>query len=213
MNKTVRLLAVLFLAFQLIACASSRGVLDIPDQVVENPEQGQAVKIIAVNDKRVFELKPESADIPSLKNGEIDQEEITSRAFARKRNGYGKALGDIVLPEGRTVMQVVENRVANSLAKSGYRVLQKGDAGYDKALPVEVDIEEFWGWLAMKFVAAGINFKTKITITAKFANLDSGVNFDSHVSKMSQSPTGSKWLTVIELSLDELEQAIEQQLK
>jgi hypothetical protein len=38
---------------------------------------------------------------------------------ARKRNGWGKVLGDILLPEGRTVSDLVEEVVAKAFIESG----------------------------------------------------------------------------------------------
>ncbi|WP_336605487.1 hypothetical protein [Stutzerimonas stutzeri] len=68
--------------------------------------------VITTIDERTFESKPRSAGIPSLKGGEINDTSITERAFARKRNGFGKALGDVVLPSGRTDSQLVGSVVA-----------------------------------------------------------------------------------------------------
>jgi hypothetical protein len=64
-----------------------------------------------VTDRRVFEVNPRQANIPSLMNdAEIKNPAITARAVARKRGGFGKTLGDVgdvLLPEGRTVTNVV----------------------------------------------------------------------------------------------------------
>ncbi len=53
-----------------------------------------------VEDDRKFQDKPASADIPSLKGEQSNATvEEKARAVARKRNGYGKALGDILLKD------------------------------------------------------------------------------------------------------------------
>lgn len=70
---------------------------------------------ISAVDERVFQIDPRSADIPSLKNDEeVNDASITQRAIGRKRNGFGKGLGDVVLPSGRTVSQLVGNAVATA---------------------------------------------------------------------------------------------------
>ncbi|MDA7618184.1 hypothetical protein N8703_02670 [Verrucomicrobia bacterium] len=106
---------------------------------------------MSVTDKREFQLKPPPANIPSLKNGEIEDSSIPERAIARKPNSYGKALGDILLPEGKTVMDVVENCLSMGFKENGYKVFSKGDEGYDAAIPIEVDINNFWVGLAPAF--------------------------------------------------------------
>ena len=84
-------------------CATSRGILEVPLTVGDNPAQGREVKIVRVSDRRTFQMKPPDPSTPSLKDEAIDNPAITSRAIARKRSGYGMAMGDILLPEGQTV--------------------------------------------------------------------------------------------------------------
>ena len=193
-------------------CATNRGIIDITDEVSVNPDKGQAIKFVRVTDKRDFQLEPPQADIPSLKNGEIDDPAITERAIARKRNTYGKALGDILLPEGRTVMDVVENRLSEGFRENGYKVLTGKDDGYDNAIPIEVDIQNFWGWFSPGFWSLGINFKTSIVVTAPVNGFSEGVEFDSEVQKRFQTASGSNWQTVINLSLAELNKDIKAEI-
>src|SRR5690606_19720516 len=93
------------LTIMMVGCAANRSVVDVQVPALTSTG-GQKVVIMAI-DERTFETKPRSADIPSLKGGEISDTSITERAIARKRNGYGKALGDVLLPSGRTVSQLV----------------------------------------------------------------------------------------------------------
>jgi len=194
-------------------CATSRGVIDIADEVSANPVDGLLVKFVRVTDKRNFQLKPKQAEIPSLKNGEINDSSITERAIARKRNTFGQALGDILLPEGKTVMVVVENRLTEGFRENGYRVLTPDDRDYDKATPIEVDINKFWGWSSPGFWSLGINFKTSIVVTAPVSGFSQGVEFDSEVQERFQIASGSNWQTVINLSLRELNKDIEAEIQ
>ncbi len=204
MKNVVKPLLVLLAIFITAGCSTSRGIIDISKETSANPQQGQAVKFVRMTDKRVFKLNPRQADIPSLKNGEIKDISITERAIARKRNGYGKALGDILLPEGKTVMDVVENRLSTGFRKNGYKVLNEGDEGYDVAVPIEVDINQFWGWFSPGFWSIGLNFKTSIIVTAPVAEFSKGVEFDSAVEERYQAATTNNWQEVINLSLAEL---------
>ncbi|MFH0879382.1 MAG: flagellar biosynthesis protein, partial [Lentisphaerota bacterium] len=129
-------------------CATNRGILNVQVEKTKNPSEGRTVTIVSVNDARVFEEAPRVSSTPSLKGAEITDKSITSRAIARKRNGFGKAMGDILLPEGRTVEQLVREALVKSFRDSGYRVLEAGEVAADgeKAIPVEADIEQFWSW-------------------------------------------------------------------
>lgn len=201
----------LFLSLALVlasGCATNRGVIDVQEEISENPSTGVAVKFSRVTDNRQFEISPRSADIPSLKNDEIDDPAITSRAIARKRNTYGKALGDILLPEERTVAGLVESSLAKGFRESGYRVLADGEEGYEEAAAVEVDIEKFWGWFSPGFWSIGLNFETLIRIAGPVGSFVDGDEFSSKVERRFQTGGGKNWQTTIRAGLDELNQDI-----
>ena len=156
MKTMQRSLILLAIAILVSGCATTRGVLEIEAEESVNPESGQAVKIVQVVDSREFQIAPPQPDIPSLKNDEINDPAITSRAIARKRNTFGKAMGDILLPEGQTIMDLVSSSLAKGLRENGFRVLEESDAEYAVAAPIEVDIEKFWGWFQPGFLAAQV---------------------------------------------------------
>ena len=208
MNAFFRFVLVSLALAVFSGCATSRGVIDVQEEVVANPETGVAVKFSRVTDVRRFEINPRQADIPSLKNNEIDDPAITSRAIARKRNGYGKALGDILLPEGRTVAGLVEGSLTKGLRENGYRVLTVGDEGFEDAVPIEVDIEKFWGWFSPGFWSIGINFETLLRLTGPAGPFVDGEEFDSKVERKFQTAGTGNWQTTIRASLDELNRDI-----
>ena len=180
--KSTTKIAILGICIALLhGCATSRGVIDVNEEVASNPVAGVDVKIVRVDDKRRFEIDPRQANIPSLKNDEIHDKAITSRAIARKRNSYGKAMGDILLPEGETVMDLVKDSLTNGLRENGFRVLGEGDVGYENAAPIEVDIEKFWGWFSPGFWKIGINFEILLQIWGPIDPFVDGESFDSEV--------------------------------
>lgn len=203
---------VLFLVF-LSGCATSRGVIDVQEDVSGNPTTGVALKIARVTDARKFEINPGQADIPSLKNDEIHNPAITSRAIARKRNSYGKALGDILLPEGSTVTGLVEDSLKNGLRENGYRVLELGESGYEDAAPIEVDIEKFWGWFSPGFWKIGINFETLLRLHGPVGPFVDGEEFDSQVEMKFMAAGEENWQTTIRASLDELNRDIAEDIQ
>ena len=107
------------------------------------PSNGKKVFISAV-DERVFQIKPSSFDIPSLKYDDIDDKSITERAIARKRNNFNWAIGDVLLPKGHTVAGLVSDAVASAYRQAGYEVVNT-PTGRD-VRKVQVHIIEFWSW-------------------------------------------------------------------
>jgi len=110
-------------------------------------------------------------------------------------------------------MDVVENRLSVGFRENGYKVLSKADEGYDVAIPIEVDINNFWGWFSPGFWSIGINFKTSIRVTAPVNEFSEGVELDSEVQERFQTASGRNWQKVINLSLAELNDDIEAEIK
>lgn len=142
----LRAVAVCLLAAALTGCVSTRDVVAPRVDAGVNPAQGVPVRIGKVEDLRVFQVKPPSPVTPSLMDDQIHNEPIRARAFSRKRNSYGMALGDVLLPDGQTVAKLVETAVARSLREGGYRVVSGNDADYARATPIMVRIDKLWTW-------------------------------------------------------------------
>jgi hypothetical protein len=186
-------------------------VLDVEELESSNPASGDAVSFVRIVDARNFQVDPPQPSTPSLKNDEIDDESITLRAIARKRNGYGMALGDILLPEGKTVTDVVENRLSYAFRNSGYRVVPEGSAE-DRVIPLEVRIEKFWGWMSPGFWSIGLSFESAIVVVAPVVGFEDGLRFESEVERRFQTAMGSNWQTVIDASLEALSRDMLQEL-
>lgn len=179
-------------------CATNRGIMDVQFTVPEDPASGKAVKIVRVTDRRMFEAAPRDPSVPSLKGNEIEDKAITSRAIARKRNGYGKALGDILLPEGRTVEDLVRESLTSSFREAGYRVVEDGD----KAVPVEADIDQFWAWFTPGFWALSLEFETEVKIKGNLPSYKNGKTVRGYVKLHSQAATTAAWQNTIQKGLD-----------
>jgi hypothetical protein len=193
------------------ACATSRGTLDVRVPAVAS-SQGPAVKIVSVTDRRTFEREPSDPSTPSLKGGEIEDRSITSRAIARKRNSYGQALGDILLPEGRTVELVGEEALTRGLNESGYRVLREGEDGYDAAVPLQGEILQFWSWFSPGFWAAHLEFASRIRLSGPIEPLGDGEEFSGYVRLGTSAATGRAWLNTINQGLDKLNEDMKTRL-
>jgi hypothetical protein len=73
-----------------------------------------------------FTVAPPSADIASLDPAEDSSDASKARAIGRKKNGYGKALGDVVLPEGKTVSGLAESALTTGFQPGGIRCREAG---------------------------------------------------------------------------------------
>ncbi|HBA83341.1 MAG TPA: flagellar biosynthesis protein [Verrucomicrobia bacterium] len=201
------------LSFLQVGCATNRGIIDVRVVQPQNPANSQAVKIVTVRDLRVFELKPASASIPSLKNGEINDASITHRAIARKRNGYGKAMGDILLPEGQTVEGLTRDALARAFKEKGYTVLDAQDAGYDQAEAVEADIEQFWAWVTPGFWAASLEFEALVKVKNPTIFLTPEEAVRGSVLLHTQAAGTSAWMNILNKGLEDFIQKAQEKMK
>lgn len=201
MRNTWKVAVVLMLAV-LAGCATSRSEIRIPEPgaaAAGQPATGKTVVIRSVKDERVFEQAPSDASIPSLGFGGADQAQadIKSRAVGRKRNTYGKALGDILLQNGQTVESVMRENVAAALQQSGYQV--KANATDAADYVVDVHIKKFWAWMQPGFWA--LSLKTNIETDLDISGRRAPTNISVHVEDSRQVATESAWTETISKGL------------
>ncbi|HEV7801568.1 MAG TPA: flagellar biosynthesis protein [Burkholderiales bacterium] len=200
--KPLRLSLLLLVVALLTGCATSRSVITPGLNAGQNPADGVAVRIDSVADARRFEAAPATPDIPSVMEGEISNASLTARAIGRKRNGYGKAMGDVVLPEGQTVSSLVSAALTRGLREAGYRVIAKGDAGYEQAIPVSARVDQFWAWFNPGFASVKVSSKIDVAVTGKLKPLESGRPVSAETSESMQMVTENDWLAIINKGLE-----------
>lgn len=199
--KHWRLCACLLITAVLAGCATSRGVVAPQMSAGANPQQGVAVRIVTVDDKRIFQVEPKDPSIPSLMDNNVDDKDLKSRAVARKRNTFGKALGDVILPEGQSVSGLTEKTIARTLRDAGYRVVTSSDSDYEKAIPVTARIDKLWAWFRPGFWAIAIESNYDITVAGNVPGLQTAPTVTGETRTTMQMATGSDWTKVIEDSL------------
>ncbi|SLM32117.1 putative Flagellar biosynthetic protein [Desulfamplus magnetovallimortis] len=206
--------ALLFIMILVSGCATNRGILDVQINEAPNPASTKIITISEVNDIRVFEKAPRQASIPSLKGGEIDNKEITLRAIARKRNGYGKALGDILLPEGNTVEQLVKDALVKSFRESGYYVIDdKSETDKQKnAVPVKADIEQFWAWVTPGFWTISLEFEAKVKIKGDIPSFENGDTVRGYVKLHTQAAGTKAWMNTMDKGLESFVSEVKKRL-
>ena len=215
MKSSVRMLfGVLLLALLVTGCATNRGVvsLQIEDAATPSVLNGQTVFISAVQDLRVFEENPATADIPSLGLGgaAAASEEIKKRAIARKRNSYGKALGDILLDENQTVETVVRRSLAKALIEDGYEVVSSREGLGPNGMVLEVDINKFWSWMKPGFWAITLSSEIEVVIQVKQPKQDAREIY-VHSEGNYQVASGGNWLEIMNSSLGKFNTAVKEE--
>lgn len=185
-------------------CATNRGILDVRVNAPANPAGPRAVAIVRVTDCRVFEAAPRSASVPSLKGREIGDKAITARAIARKRNGYGQAIGDILLPPGRTVEDVVREALVKAFRESGYRVIDAAAVPTEPggAVPIEADITQFWTWVTPGFWAMSLEFEAQVKVTGDLPSCREGETVRGYVELHTQAAGTKAWRNTIDKGIE-----------
>jgi uncharacterized lipoprotein YajG len=69
--------------------------------------------------------------------------------ISRQRNGFGKAMGDMALPAGNSVIKRTRLLVEQGLMRKGYEISSDPNA----ANTVTVSVKEFWAWMTPGFLA------------------------------------------------------------
>ena len=199
------LLSVVLLA----GCAAGRSVVPAGIDAGENPAEGRVVRIEQVVDARSFTAAPPSPEMPSLMNAdEIGNSSITARAIGRKRGGFGNALGDVLLPEGQSVSQLVESAVARALRESGYRVVGAGDPGHAQALPVNVRVDKFWSWFTPGFASVTLECQADVFLSGQIAPLTAGRAVTAAGEKHMQAVFEDDWRQIVNVCLQQLATAV-----
>ncbi|CAN5797479.1 hypothetical protein BH11PSE3_BH11PSE3_22170 [soil metagenome] len=190
------------------ACAVSRSEITVAPPVSTQPAGGVAV-VVAPIDARQFEVAPAAPSIPSLKEpAQITDKQITSRAVARKRNGYGMALGDVLLAPPQTVASLVGTAVTAGLRDSGYRVLEPSDPEYASAPKVNMKIVQFWTWVQPGFAQIRLDSVTQLVLDGNLPALFAPVTVSVNDNKGYGAIFESDWAPFIAGTLTKVREQV-----
>jgi hypothetical protein len=205
----LRLIVVLVLG----GCATSRSIVDIKVSPGSNPANGKEVKIVQITDGRKFEVAPKTQSIPSLNEEEIKDSKITSRAIGRKRNTYGKAMGDFMLPEQRTVQDLVREAMTKALREKGYSVVEQSSANYQNGLPLEADIGQLWTYITPGFWSLTLEFETIVKIKGNVFPTSNEEQIRGYAQMSVQTGAESNWIETIQNGIDDFIKKLKEKLK
>jgi hypothetical protein len=191
-----------------IGCATNRGVVSLKQSVAVVPAQtsGKTVFIKSVTDHREFQENPTTQDVPSLGFGGATAAtaEIKKRAIARKRNTWGKAMGDILLENGQTVESVISDSLKRSFGELGYVVLNNEQEVRDGTLVIDSSIEKFWAYMTPGFWAISLScdISTTLQIMTPKSNTGDTETITVKSTKNFQTASEGNWMDVFHLAMD-----------
>lgn len=151
-------LMVVVVAAMASGCAVNRSVLKVAAPEATPSAAGKPALIRTIVDKRVFVDRGTDPNMPSLGEGgwEKHTPEQRSRAVGRKRNSWGKAIGDVFLEEGNSVQQMIRASLGAALQRLGYGLVPTESTPPDGTLVLDVVINKYWSWIDMGFATIGI---------------------------------------------------------
>lgn len=216
MLKMIKLLVLLVFILSVAGCATNRGYLDIkvPQGRLISPN-GKQVYIRTVADNRQFQDRPKSADIPSLGRGGVNAitPELKSRAIARKRNAYGKALGDIFFEEGQNVQSIIYEATRNALFSLGYEVTNNAQEAKPEAIIIDINIDKFWAWFMPGFWTLSLKSEIATTNTVIVPQRGSPIIIEAESRNYCQVANAANWRKTINMVVDDFIEKAELELK
>ena len=203
LNLKLIIVPLLIGLFSFTGCSVGRGVVEVkmPASAAISSSNSKEVYINSVIDERIFEVKPKSANIPSLDPDAIDNETIKPRAIGRKRNTWGKALGDIVLPSHQTVTGLVKDATKQAFLEDGYTVIDNKKDISDKTYIVDITVNQFWSWMQPGAWALSLNTEIGTNIKLKKDSSLQEKSISVLSSENFQSAVTGNWVEVMDIAL------------
>lgn len=175
-----------------VGCVTGRREisLSVPQAASPSASARGTVAIASVTDARVFQNKPSDPSTPSV-NGDAtklsDQEK--SRMIGRQRNTYGKAMGDVALPEKETVEGVTRQLLEQGLKKRGYQIGADANAG----LSANVTITDFWAWFSPGMWSIDFEARVQCTVVLRREGKAGTLVIKGHGINSGQFASDANW--------------------
>jgi hypothetical protein len=194
----------------LTGCATSRSEVKLGSSETANfaVTKSKVILIRSVTDERAFEQAPSDSSIPSLggEGSNLASAETKARAIGRKRGGFGKALGDVLLENGQTVVSVVRENLTTALKQAGYRTTSNAAEAGSAPMIIDVRIQQFWSWLQPGFWAITLN--SNITTNLEISGLASPIIVNVHTEDSRQIVTDSAWIEIVDKALKDYREQV-----
>ncbi len=187
-----------------LACAGAPGPVDVRLPVAGDPEGGPALRLGRVEEARVFERYPGNGRVQSLAAGASDDPSLAARAIGRRRSASGQLMGNVLLPEGRSVAQLVTEAVTNGFREAGYRVLGSADPGSARAPAIDVVVRRFWTRVEIMGPGLAWEFSSEVWIRAPVPVFEGGAWVCGKAFASRGGPTPGIWAYTVRRGLEDL---------
>lgn len=187
----------------LAGCAVNRSVVGVSVLPAQATEAKQVVAIIEIRDLRQFAVTPSNPATPSLAS-ETDARDpaVTARSVGRKRTSYGTYAGDVLLPEGQTVPDLVRAAATTALREKGYVVVD--DPSLPGVVPLSIDIEQFWAWFTPGLLRVAVEFDSRLRIYGGDLLESTPTVVRGHAQVPGMVASDATWTEAIQRGLDDL---------
>ena len=199
------LLLVLSTLLPLLAgCAGRTGVIPTPEAgLTENPAEGIAIRIGDIVDERRFGDFNGTRLVPTLTGDDTDPVR-RSRAIGRSNTPNGTPGHNVFLEPDRTVQSTVADAVSRAFRSAGFRVLQKGDAGYERAIPVDIAIEQYWMMKSPPSASPYVLGEIRARVIGQLPGLETGNVIESRGKVVRGGYSRGMWRQALDKALDDL---------
>lgn len=199
---SIKVLASLAATIILTGCAVGRSELNIQAPTPHpSTTTNKDVFISSVIDKRTFLVKPPSPDIPSLDPSGDKSDSVQSRAIGRKRNGYGMALGDLILQGDETVQSITQKSIQAALTEKGYNVLRNRDQITESTYVIDANINKFWAWMNPGFMTITLSSEISTDLVIQSAGQTETKQISVKAADSFAAATESNWTEIIQKSI------------
>lgn len=163
----------------------------------------KVVLIRSVTDERIFEESPSQPNVPSLGHEGSSQAtaDTKARAISRKRNGFGRALGDVLLKDGQTVPGIVRDNLVAALRQAGYRTTTNAAEAGASPIIIDAHIKQFWAWSEPGFMT--VKLSANIATGLEIVGAASQTNVSVHSEDSSGAASDGARVAVIDKALRE----------
>ena len=209
MNQLQMFKAGVLLAVSIVltGCATSRSEIKLSEPSSDAAtkaavaSKNKTVLLREVLDERVFEDAPASPSTPSLgfEGSAKSTAEVKARAIGRKRNGFGKALGDVLLENGMTVSQVMRKNITTSLQQAGFKVAANAADAGEAPIVIDAHVKKFWAWFTPGFWAVSVGTQISTDLVVQNKNMPIVINIETSENHM--AVTEGVWIEDIDKAL------------
>lgn len=204
MRFLIRSAAIAFFAISLSGCVLSTAEIRPQLEHVENPISTKTVFIESVVDVRQFELAPKQPSEPSVEyKKDLSNKKLLAQAIGRKRDGFGRAVGMVLLPQDVAVTDVFRDVVSNAFKQNGYRVLTVTDPGYESARHVSVKINKYWSWFYTPFTAPSLACHVEAEIKTSLNGFENGIIITGDATNPRASEREKYWVDITSAGLSD----------